>query len=736
MRSIAFLIFSLTFSLSLFAQEQSTILSKLGANKDKLVGNIVKQALEEHHFRKLKVDDDMSRKAFNEFLKKIDFSKTFLTQEDIKNLEKYKNEMDNQLTSGDHELLALTEKTIKQRINQAEKFRQEFFKKEFDFTKKENLELDPEKRKYAKNEKELKELWRKTLKNATLVRYLSLREHQEDDVKNYEEAQKSDDKEKKKKSKKPEILSDKELKKKAYDKVSEKYATFFKRLLEDEHEDYLEKFVNSISTIFDPHTVYLPPRKKEDFDIDISGKLEGIGAVLQEEGSYIKVVKIVPGGAAWRQKDLEVDDIILMVGEGDKEAVDIVDMRVDNAVRYIRGKKGTIVKLTVKKPDGSRKVIPIERDVVKIEASFAKSSVIEHKDLGIRVGYIYVPKFYRDFSDQKERNCTDDVKRELEALKEAKVDAVILDLRNNGGGALEDARKMSGLFIEKGPIVQIKNSYGEVDVMADNDASVTYDGPLIVMTNRFSASASEILAGAMQDYKRAIIVGGEYTHGKGTVQAVLPLNPIPVYKILGNSLGALKVTIQKFYRVSGDSTQFKGVSPDIALPDIYGYTKSREQDLEYALPWDKVDKLDYKEWDKFSYDLKRLRNRSEKRAKTNNKIQQVDKYVEYLTKRREDTVTTLNFEELIKEDEENEKITKSFKLDDENDKIVVTNFERSLKTNLEIADANKKQWEEDFKQRKEDWIKNLKKDPMLEETLFILDDVIKMNKGQKLSLVK
>lgn len=730
------LTFLAIFSGRSFAQEQSSALfSNLGANKDRLVGNIVKQALEEYHFRKLKIDDDLSRKAFDEYIKKVDFSKTFLLKDDVKKLSEFKVQMDDQLISGDHKLVKETVEIMKKRISQAEGFQKEFFKKGFDFTENETLELDPEKREFVSSEKELKELWRKTLKNATLARYLSSKEHQEEEVKAFEENKTKKGKEKKD-LKKPEVLSDADLQKKAFEKVSEKYVKFFERLKEENNDDFMEKFVNSISGIFDPHTVYMPPRRKEDFDIDISGKLEGIGAVLQEDGSFIKVVKIVPGGAAWKQKDLEVDDVILMVGEGDGEPVDIVDMRVDDAVRYIRGKKGTTVKLTVKKPDGSRKVIPIERDVVKIEASFAKSSVIQHKDLGIRVGYIFLPKFYRDFGDNNERNCTEDVRRELEALKKEKVDAMILDLRNNGGGALEDARRMSGLFIDKGPIVQIKNHMNNIEVMEDTDPSVTYDGPLVVMVNRFSASASEILAGAMQDYKRAVIVGGEYTHGKGTVQAVLPLNPNPVFKMLGNSLGALKVTIQKFYRITGDSTQFKGVTPDIALPDQYGYTKSREQDLDYALPWDKVRKLNYTPWNKFSYDVDRLRKRSEKRVKNSDRLKMVSGYVEYLTKRRDDTKITLNMKELIKEDEENEKITKSFHLDDENKKIEVSAYERSLKTNLEIAEKDKKQWEEDFKARKEEWISGLRKDHMLEETLYIIDDIIRMNKGQNLSMVK
>lgn len=707
-------------------QQDAPVMSQ---NRDRLVGNIIKQALEQYHFNKINMDDALSRKAFEQFLERIDYSRQFLLASDVKELEKYRLQMDDQMLSGNIFVLKEAVAMLQKRIKQADKFREEAFKQEFNFNSKEKLELDPKKRGWAKSEKELKNYWNKTFEFQTLGRYLSLKKSQEEP---------EDEKDKKKdsgKDEKPkEKLTDKEMRKKAHEGIDKKYSRIFTRMLKEDHEDHLEKFINSITTIYDPHTIYLPPRKKEDFDIDISGKLEGIGAVLQEDGPHIKVVKIVPGGAAWRQKDLKVDDVILYVGQDDgKEDVDLLDMRVDDAVRYIRGPKGTNVVLTVKRADGSTKKIKITRDVVKIEASFAKSSVIHHKKLPIKVGYIHVPKFYRDFGGGGgSRNCTDDVRKELNRLKKKGVDAMILDLRNNGGGALEDAKRMSGLFIEKGPIVQIKDHAKQIEVMRDTNSTVTYDGPLIVMINRFSASASEILAGALQDYGRAVIVGGEYSHGKGTVQAVLPLSANPIFKMLGRSLGALKVTIQKFYRISGESTQFKGVTPNIILPDEFGYTESREQDLLYALPWDKVAPLEYNKWTKHKYNIPKLISSSKQRVEKDERFAKVQKYVDYLVSRREDTVVSLNMDENIKEDKENKKVSEELKNDTPNTDIFVSAFEESLKDNLSVK-TNDKQWKEDFKRRKEEWLESKQKDPMLEETLYILNDIVRMQQ-EKVSM--
>jgi carboxyl-terminal processing protease len=344
----------------------------------------------------------------------------------------------------------------------------------------------------------------------------------------------------------------------------------------------------------------MAPTSKEDFDIQMSGSLEGIGALLREDDGMIKVVRIIPGSAAEKQGQLQAEDTILAVAEKNGEPVDISEMRIREAVSFIRGPKGTEVRLTVQKPDGSKRTIPIIRDVVQIEETYVKSTVVKNgKNV---IGYLRIPSFYRDFaaqSDGKEsRNVSDDTQAELLKLKRQKISGLILDLRNNGGGALTDAVQISGLFLPGGPVVQVKDAQGTVRVLEDEDADVSYDGPLIVLVNQFSASASEILAAALQDYQRAIIIGGEHTHGKGTVQAMMDMNRnLPLLQLQKyDDLGALKLTIQKFYRINGGSTQYKGVEPDLVVPSMFDYLETGEKYMDYSLPWDQVENVGYTPW--------------------------------------------------------------------------------------------------------------------------------------------
>lgn len=723
-RSILFLL--LVFPILSFGQGSSPKQTISEAQKDKLVGNILKNTLETYHYKKLKINDGLSSVAFDKFLEKIDYSKQFLTRTDVDSLSKYRKQLDDEMVSGNVQISNAAAAILKKRVVQIEGFRDDFFKKPFDFTDDESLEMDPKKREWTKNDKQLKELWRKIFKNSVLGNYLALRDTAED-----KDKKKEDKKAKKKKEEKK--LTDKEMLAKAHKTTSEKYDKIFSRLKKQDREDTLESFYNSITEVFDPHTSYLPPKRKEDFDIDISGQLEGIGAVLQEDGSQIKVVKIVPGGAAWRQKELEVEDVIMSVSEGDGEPVSLLDMSVDDAVRYIRGKKGTEVRLSVRKADGSRKIVPIVRDVVQIDASYARSSVIEHPKLKGKVGYIKLPKFYRDFGDV-DRNCTNDVRDELRRLKVEKVDSIILDLRDNGGGALEDARQMSGLFIEKGPIVQVRDHENDVSVLEDTDPTVEWDGPLIVLVNRFSASASEILAGAMQDYGRAVIVGSEQTHGKGTVQVLLSLNQGPL-TMFAPQMGALKVTIQKFYRVNGESTQFKGIRPDIVMPDVFSYTKSLEQDLENALEYDTISPQAYKKWDKFKTDIPNLKKLSMERSKNNDRLNAMLDYAKVLEKKNKETATSLKMDKVLEQDKNNDVLAKKFKYDEANKEIKISAFEASIKSHQNIKPGDEKQWKEDLKQRGDEWIEVLQKDAILEEALYISEDLTNAVSKSSLSMM-
>lgn len=693
--------------------------------REKLIGNILKNALETYHYKALKINDEVSQKAFAQYLKKIDGSKQFLTKGDIKELEAYQFSLDDEMVTGEYSLIGKALAIFKKRTALAESLRKEAFKKQFDFNGSEKVEVDPEKRDWAGDENNLKENWKLIFKQATLNKYLSLIDEQSEKPIKKPGVLKST-----KKLPPVKKLTDAQMRAKAHDSVSKRFQKIFERLAKEDRDDQLDNFYNSVTAVFDPHTTYLPAKKKEDFDIDITGKLEGIGAVLQEDGSYIKVVQIVPGGPAWRQKDLEAEDTILAVAQGAGESIDLTDMKVDDAVRYIRGKKGTEVRLTVKKVDGTRKIISIMRDEIEVAASFAKSSVLQYKDMDARVGYIQLPKFYRDF-ENSEVNCTDDVRKELERLKKAKVDAVVLDLRNNGGGALEDARLMSGLFLGKGPVVQVKDHTGKIEVLENEDPSVFYDGPLIVLINRFSASASEILAGAVQDYGRAIVIGGDFSHGKGTVQAVLNLNQGPLLSMFGPTMGALKVTIQKFYRVTGASTQYKGVTSDIILPDLFSYVESREKDLEYSLAWDQIQPKPFSKWNKFSYNLPVLKDKSAQRVKNNPRFNKLNKNLDYLNKKKKDTLVSLNLKQVQSEDALNKKMAEELKMDEENKNLLVSNFEDSLKAHENIRPGDMKKWAKDFEQRKEEWIKSLRQDVVLEESVMVANDIVKLINQKK-----
>lgn len=733
-----FLSLLLSFQLTYFSGVAAEEFTGPNQKRDRLLGNLLKNALETYHYSGKKITKELSKEAFEEYLKRLDFRKQYLLQSDVQALRKHAGKMGDQLVSGELPLVIESMSIMQNRIAEANKVREKLFKKGFSLEKNEYIELDPDKRNFAKNAKEFENNWRLLFKYDVVNRYIALKEDEKSKNEQAQEVEKVTETTKEKGEKKEEAPRD--LLAEAHEAIDKKYQRIFNRLLEDHFGHYLERFVNSISTLFDPHTSYMPPRRREDFDIDISGSLEGIGAVLQEDGDFIKVIEVVPGGPAWRQQRLEVEDVILSVSQADdKEAeqVDLIGMRVGDAVRHIRGPKGSTVNLTIRKPDGSREVISIQRDVIQVGATYARSSVLQHKDLNAKIGYIQLPKFYRDFGSGG-RNCTDDVRRELNRLKEQEVDAIVLDLRNNGGGALEDARQMSGLFINEGPIVQVRDHRGQIDVLRDTSREVVYDGPLVILVNRFSASASEILAAALQDYGRAIIVGGEYTHGKGTVQAVLDLNRNPIASIFsgGSSFGALKVTIQKFYRITGKSMQFKGITPDIVLPDTFGHTRSREQDLDHALGWDTVEAQQFTPWTRGAFDISLLGERSTQRVSKDNRFDLVKRSVAYFTERRNETRMSVNLQRNIERDQQNRATLKELELDEKNEKIVVTHYEPSLRDNSNIRAEDMKQWKKDIEQRASDWIGELQKDPIIEEVIFIVDDMIRVNKGKKLGMLQ
>ncbi|RWX49410.1 carboxyl-terminal processing protease, partial [Candidatus Electrothrix marina] len=445
--------------------------------------------------------------------------------------------------------------------------------------------------------------------------------------------------------------------------VQKKTDAYLERLLKVARQEHYNRYFDAVARSFDPHTNYMAPTSKEDFDIHMSGSLEGIGALLREDDGHIKVVRVIPGSAAEAQGQLQAEDVIMSVSEKDGEPVDISSMSIREAVSYIRGPKGTEVRLTVTRADGARLVIPIVRDVVKLEETYVKSTVIKDEKGG-KIGYVKIPSFYRDFSagrlGRDGRNVTDDTRSELNKLKKEGINGIILDLRNNGGGSLSDAVDVSGLFLSEGPMVQVKNSQGVIRVLEDKDRDVVYDGPMIVLINQFAASASEIFAAAMQDYGRALVVGGAHTHGKGTVQALLDMNRnLPLLHLKKyDDLGALKVTIQKFYRVNGSSTQYKGVVPDVVLPSMLDYLETGEQYMDNSLPWDTVEEVAHPFWHGSRFDLERVQEQSRNYVAKSKRFQKIKEESLKAKKRKEETEVPVFLAGVIKERKELEEARK------------------------------------------------------------------------------
>lgn len=705
----------------LFSSEKSeteslvhgSLVNDQGFTREVVLGNILKGALENMHLANKSIDDKLSKEAFKLYLERVDYGKQFLTDADVATLRKFETQMDDQLQAGKLTIVDATTQIMNQRLPQVETWITELLAKPLDYSKKESLETDAEKRKYSKNEKELRELWAKVLKYDVMSRLADLKEERDQDpAKKAEEAKKPKNKKKKSAADGEDLkkMDDVALEAKARKKTAESFKKILQRLKDEKKNDKLDKFYNSIARVFDPHTNYLIPEEKEDFDIDMSGKLEGIGAILREEGSYIKVERIVPGSASWKTKELDAEDTILKVAQGRDEPVDVVDMPLRDAVKLIRGKKGSEVRLTVKKPNGLVKTVAIVRDVVEIEDSYVKGTIIEDKKTKTKVGYINVPKFYRDFNDRSGRNCTVDVQKELIRMKREKIQGLILDLRNNGGGALEDARMISGLFIEKGPIVQVKASTGSVEILADQDSTVEFDKPMIVLINRFSASASEIVAAALQDYGRAIVVGGEFSHGKGTVQLVVDLDNYvsPAMKTY-SPLGALKITIQKFYRINGSSTQYKGVTPDIILPDPYAHLESGEQFLKHSIPWAKVKPVSFKAWTP-KYSLSNVAAKSEKRVAKDARFSKVRETVTWYDARRKQTVKDLTMVGYLKDRKEVKERAEALEKEEESKDLVVKSLDS----------LSEKVAQEKF----DEFSKGLRVDPVIEESVMIIKDML------------
>lgn len=675
--------------------------------KEELMLKTMMDGLRKGHYSPLEINDDFSKKLHTSFLNRLDARKRFLVEDDIKQLAKYEASLDEAINEYNYEFFDLSVMLYEAGVARAKDYYTKALETDFDFTGSESIELDGEKRAYPKNYEEQQERWDKIMKYEIMVRLNNKIEKQEEEL-----AKEERDPEFKEKTEK-ELLAD------AIADAKKTFDKWFIRMEKTKRQDHLDNYLNSVATLYDPHTNYYAPIEKENFDIRMSGRLEGIGARLQSDGEETKITEVVTGGPAWKEGSLKANDIIMKVAQGEEEPVDVTGMNINDVVSYIRGKKGTEVRLTVRTTEGEEKVITIIRDVVIMEEGVAKSLILDYKKEGVKnIGYIMLPSFYADFRDPKGRQCANDVAREIQKLKNQGVNSIILDLRDNGGGSLRDVVNMSGLFIEEGPIVQVKERDYKPTILEDTDDRVLFDGNLIVMINQFSASASEILAAAMQDYNRAVIVGSNSSFGKGTVQRFFDLDRL----VRGNGdekpLGQVKMTIQKFYRINGGSTQLKGVVPDIILPDNYQNIQIGEKEYDYAMEWTQIEPVDYKQKVRQVKNMDKLRSNSKKRVSLNETFQMINDNAARLKKVRDDSDASLNLKEFQAERKAEKAEAKKYEdiMKDDIEGMSISNLETDMKDIK--ADEGKEA-------RNEKWLEEVQKDVYIQEALMIMKDMMK-----------
>jgi len=666
-------------------------------DKNQIILEIMMSGLTNAHYEPKKVDDNFSARFFDLYMKRLDYTKMFLMQPDVENMGKYKTKVDDQIQNETFELFELSNELITRRIAEKEEWYKEILSKPFDYKVDEEYETDGEKTSFAKNETELRNKWRQYLQYHTVARLNELME--------------ANEKIKAVKDTSAKVRPFDSLEVEARTKVVKTMADYFKRLKKRSKKERYSDYVNSIAAMYDPHTEFFAPKEKKKFDQSMSGQLEGIGARLQQKDDYIKVSELVVGGPAYKQGEIKAGDFIIKVAQGPAEPVDIVGMDIDDAIELIKGKKGTEVKLTIKKPDGSIKVVPIIRDIIELDETFAHSAIIDNGKS--KTGYIKLPSFYSDFTRTGAHHCAEDVKKEVLKLKSENVNGIVLDLRDNGGGSLSEVVTMGGLFINSGPIVQVRKKDGKSDQLLDKNPDQVYDGPFVVMVNRNSASASEIMAAAMQDYKRAVVIGSQ-SFGKGTVQSFLELDNyiLPQFDSL-KPLGSLKVTMQKFYRVNGGATQLRGVMPDITLPDPYFYIETGEKELDNPMPWDEISKAQYVPYTGINYE--KIKKASQDRIKKSKEFNLVDMEAKAVKSKRDDTKYSLNLEKYAAE-------VKKYK--EENKKY--EDLSKDLKgfdVNLMQVDVQRLSADTNKLNREKKWALNLKKDIYLQEATNVITDL-------------
>ncbi|MBL6677378.1 MAG: carboxy terminal-processing peptidase [Flavobacteriaceae bacterium] len=675
-------------------------------NKDRLLVDLVSYVLDKLHYDPKIINDDFSIKVFDEFIQAVDYQKRFLLESDIEMLSEYKLLIDDQIKSSDITFFNTVYEKLLYRISEVEGFYEDILNEPFNFNIQEDINIDYENLNYASNLNDLKNLWRKRLKLSALDAFATKKEINDD----------SD-------SEKTQTKTDEEIEKESRSSIKDNLKDFFQFNSELERIDWFSIYLNSIVTQYDPHTTYLAPEAKEVFDQNISGKFQGIGARLSKTKQQVEIVEIIIGGPVWRDNLLNVGDIIISVAQSqDEEPTEISLMKLSDATDLIKGEKGTKVYLNVKRVDGSIEQVIVTRDVVELEETYAKSSIIN--DDFSKYGLINLPRFYVDFDDYGERNAANDLKKEIINLRSKGISGLILDLRNNGGGSLKTVVDITGFFIEKGPVVQVKSIGGRKEILRDNDPSILWDGPLVVLVNEFSASASEILAAALQDYNRAIILGSKQTYGKGTVQNIVDLNNV----ISGNTygdLGSLKITTDKFYRVNGVSTQLEGVKSDIILPNRYSYLDIGEKDLKNPLSWDKIDPASYNDSDNI-FNYSQVISESKERINNNEFFSIIDEHASWIKSQQDNRIISLEYLAYKDDLKSSKSQINKLKLIEEFESPYIFKWNN---TNDKEDDS----YNDDIKEKRDRWIDSMKKDIYVNEAINLLRDLSYIKSNEILS---
>lgn len=694
-RTVLPVVLVMLLGITLWAFKQN---DKKDDSKEQMLLSAIGTILEQKHFSPKTIDDNFSKLVFAKYLETLNPEKDIFLKEDIDYLKKYELTLDDEIHGAPLYFYSDAASVYLKRVNEITQLYQQILSKPFDFTVKENIQLDDDKVDWPANDAARTEQWRKRLKYLTLDQYTDLLQQRSRNMNDTAWNK-----------------TDAQLEQMARTKVKAVLDRSFNRQkLIFTGQEQFNTYVNVVTDLMDPHTEYFPPVESRSFEEDLSGRFFGIGAQLKDDDGAIKIASLITGSPAWKSGKVQVNDEIIKVGQAKEEPVDIRGYAVTDVVKLIRGTKGTEVKLTFKKTDGTTEVISLIRDEIVQDEQFARSAVINQSNG--RIGYIFLPEFYADFERPDGNRCSQDVANEIIKLKKENVQGIILDLRNNGGGSLPEVVNMVGLFIKQGPVVQVKDRNGKPAILSDNDTSVLYDGPLAVMVNEFSASASEIFAAAIQDYRRGIIVGSD-TYGKGTVQRTLPLGkPLDIFS--GRTeYGTLKLTFEKFYRINGGSTQLKGVTPDIALPDPYDYLKLREKDQPSALAWDQLQKANYTEFNS-GVDWNTVETEAKNRIQTNSAFNSILKNSQWL-KDNTDKQYSLNLQEYQKEQS---LLKTTVKQDDS-----LSHLNKPMDIQPVSADRNKYYSNTDSLKgdRYLQWLKNVQKDIYINETVNVVQDIAK-----------